>query len=188
VSDQPTMQYLHCPMRQCDWRTVDRSHLGWVVVGKPAADSSGVDLERQPARDVMHGELLAHLADVHVPELQLMLAGASGGRGEPVTCNVVQHIDARQVQDAADLVASVLVPQMRARLAKELCKRNLRPLDPWPAVQVRRYCWGDYATSALNPPPGVPGGMRAPEAGERPDLYALELSTDAVPDTRMVQL
>ena len=186
---QPSMGYLHCTFRDCSWRTVDRSHLGWVVVSGPAADEylTGTgrkqmpDLKRVPALEQMHGELLAHLRDEHLEELQLMVAGASGGRGTPVTAQITQHIDARQVQDARDVVAGVLVPQMRAQLAKKLTLEKLRPVDPWPAVQVRRFRWAEHPGTQY---PDAPGGMRPAREDEQPDLYQLELRTLAVPDTR----
>jgi hypothetical protein len=178
------MKYLECPLRPCLWRTVDRSHLGWVVVNQPGPDGQ-LDLVRQPAVDVMQRELLAHVASEHVEELQLMLAGASGGQGAPVTASVVQHIDARQVQDAADLVASILVPKMRGQLAQKLATEKLRPVDPWPAVQVRRFCWGERY---LEVHPDAPGGMRPACEDEEPDLYQLELQTLAVPDRRTLEL
>ena len=149
-----TLAALDCPLRPCRWRTMT------------------------------HGQLLAHVASVHLEELQLMVAGASGGRGAPVTATVVQHIDARQVRDAADLVASVLVPSMRAQLARKLARDNLRPIDAWPAVQVRRFVWGPSSF----PIPDAPGGMRPALEDETPDLYELELSTLAVPDTRTLEL
>jgi hypothetical protein len=97
----------------------------------------------------------------------------------------VQHIDARQVLGAADLVRSVVVPRMRAQLAAKLAGENLRPVDPWPAVQVLRFCWADQY---LQTQPDAPGGMRLAGEDEEPDLWQLELSTDAVPDTRQVTL
>jgi hypothetical protein len=124
----------------------------------------------------MQYELRAHLGEQHWEELQLMLAEIDGGRGGSVVYSVNQRIDAHQVQNATDLVATDLVPQMRARLARDLARQNLRPLTPWPAVRVRRYCWRE------------PGGMRPAREDEEPDLYELELRTDAVRDTRTVEL
>jgi len=179
------MKYLECPLRPCHWRTVDRSHLGTVVVVHGKDENGRLRMERQSAVDVMQGDLLAHIASEHLGVLQLMLAGASGGRGEPVTASVMQHIDARQVLDAADLVAGVLVPNMRAQLARKLAREHLRPVDPWPAVEVRRFCWSD---KYLEMHSDAPGGMRLAHEDEQPDLYQLELQTLAVPDTRTVQL
>lgn len=190
--------YLHCPLRDCSWRTVDRSHLGTVmVVSSEDADDylTGTGcrmprLQTVPAREQMHGELLAHLADEHLAELQLMLAGASGGHGQPVVAFVHYSLDARSLQDAADVVLAVVVPKLRAQLAAELARKNLRPVDPWPAVQVRRYCWGKYleAHPELAAAEDAPAGMRPAGEDEQPDLYQLELRTDAVPDTRTVKL
>lgn len=188
----PEGGYLHCPLRDCSWRTVDRSHLGWVVVGVPAADehltgtgrSSGVDLKRVPALEQMHGELLEHLRTDHLQELQLMLAGASGGRGTPVQAGITQHLTAEAMRGAEDTVLAVVVPKMRAQLAGQLAKKKLRPLDPWPAVQVRKLCWAAMDVEH----DGAPGGMRPARDGEEPDLWQLELRTDAVPDTRTLEL
>jgi hypothetical protein len=149
-----------CPLRDCTWRN-DRP---W---------------------QEQHNRLLDHLRTDHLYELQLMVAGADGGQGEPVMASVMQHIDARQVQGAADLVASVLVPQMRASLARKLASQNLRPVDPWPAVQVRRYRW---AEQYMERHPDAPGGMRPAGEDEDPDLWQLELSTEAVPDRRLLEL
>jgi hypothetical protein len=162
-----------CPLRDCGWR-------------HPASLDGPAGVTSQ---------LLDHLATDHLQELQLMVAGASGGHGTPVVMELVQHIDARQVQDAADLVASVLVPQMRARLARDMALKGLRPVDPWPAVQVRRYVWteyGDHAASMSGNVNLLPGTRELHpielEDGREPDLYQLELRTQAVPDTRKVIL
>lgn len=138
---------------------------------------------------------LRAIAEAHQEDLQLMLASIDGGRGVPVRTSIVQHLDAQQVDGARDLVLSVLVPKMRAQLAAELAKQNLRPLDPWPAVQITRWVWtssDEYVTAMLEKGEG-PAGMRELqpwelEEGRTPDLYRLELRTDAVPDTRVVEL
>lgn len=167
------MRAEQCPLRECSWQTPAGSY-----------------------RDLMvqQDELREHLAAEHREELQLMLAGMDGGRGVPVVCTSTQQIDARQVQDAADLVAGVLMPQMRARMAADLAKKKLRPLDPWPAVTVRRFAWTTperWAAAMHNG--STPAGMveltdEHLAAGLRPDLYQLELRTDAVQDSRTVQL
>lgn len=188
------VRYVQCPLRDCSWQMVDRSHLHHVVVlegpdaddyltgARPRLKGRAVD-----PREQMHGELLAHIRDEHVTELQFMLAGAAGGHGTPVVAQVTQHIDARQVQDAGDLVLSVLVPKMRAQMAADLAKRTLRPLDPWPAVTVLRLRWHeDYLGS--EPGSAAPAGMRPAREDEQPDLWQLHLQTDAVPDTRTVEL
>lgn len=102
---------------------------------------------------------------------------------------LVQDIDARQVREGADLVATVLVPQMRARLTRDLASKGLRPLDGWPPVQVHRFVWTTAAgyAAAMNGN-GSPPGMREARDGETPDLYRLALVTDAVPDTQQVIL
>jgi hypothetical protein len=156
-----------CPLR-CGWRTP-------LQVLQLELDSAREQL--QPATD----RILEHLAAEHLQELQLMLAGASGGRGAPVTAQVTQHVDARQVDGAADVVLGVLVPQMRGQLARKLAQEKLRPVDPWPAVQVRRFRWAEHPGTQH---PDAPGGMRPAREDERPDLYQLELRTLAVPDTR----
>ena len=89
------MEHEPCPLRGCTWHVLRN----WA------------DPQLHP---VTQARLLEHLRAEHLYELQLMVAGADGGHGAPVTASVTQHIDARQVQDAADLVVSVLVPQMRA--------------------------------------------------------------------------
>jgi hypothetical protein len=192
--EQPSMQYLHCPLQPCHWRTVDRSHLTTVVMVDGADENGLPHLVTRDAAKVVQTELREHLATDHRRELQLMLAGIDADQAGLQVCSIVQHVDARQVQDAADLVATVLVPQMRARLAKDMASKGLRPLDPWPAVIVRRYVWTsdeqwmDAMHAGHNPP-----GMRELQDGERedgrqPDLYALELHTEAIPDTRTVDL
>lgn len=187
--------YEPCPLR-CGWRQVDRSHLGTVVVVDGRAEDGSPNLVTKSAALSMQDELRAHLASEHRNELLWMVAGIEGGRGAPVTVNLVQHLDARQLRDAADLALTVLVPQMRARLARDLATKRLRPVDPWPAVQVRRYVWanaGDYTQAMMNGDSGQPRGMREMadvelEDGREPDLYQLELSTPAVADTREVTL
>lgn len=106
-----------------------------------------------------------------------------------VRVGLVQDIDARQVREAADLVTTVLVPQMRARLARDLATKRLRPLDGWPPVLVRRFAWTTAAgyAAAMNGHVSPPGMREVPD-GETPDLYRLELFTDAVPDTQEVTL
>jgi hypothetical protein len=187
--EQPTMQYLHCPLRPCHWRIVDRSHLTTVVMVDGADENGLPKLVTRDAAQVMQAELREHLTTDHRRDLQLMLAGIDADQAGLQVCSIVQHVDARQMQDAGDLVATVLVPQMRARLAKDMASKGLRPLDPWPAVIVRRYVWGDreFWTDAMHSG-HVPPGMRKAEDGEVPDLYALELHTDAIPDTRTVEL
>lgn len=106
----------------------------------------------------------------------------------PVRVGVTQHLDALQVQGAPELVATVIVPQMRARLVRDLAGRGLRPVDGWPAVKVRRYVWttpGEYA-AAMGA--GFPSGMRPAREDEEPALYQLELFTDAIPDPQQVIL
>jgi hypothetical protein len=126
-----------------------------------------------------------HITEAHREELQLMLAGIDGGRGEPVTVGLTQHIAAAQMRGAEDLVAATLVPQMRAEMARKMAKQGLRPLDPWPAVQVERYRFADGVES-WKPGSDAPGGMRPARDGEAPDLYAFTLQTEAVKDTRAV--
>lgn len=153
------MQVTECPL-WCGWRQPNGAYR---------------DLAAMRART------LEHVAAEHLEELQLLLAGAEGGRGEPQMCVVTQHLDARQVNEAADLVLSVLVPKMRGQLARELTLRQLRPLDPWPAVTVHRYRW---AETYLELHPDAPGGLRPAREDETPELYQLELRTLAVQDTR----
>ena len=168
ITDQPW--HVDCPLRECSWTT---------------RDGTLHDATRRT---------LEHLAAEHREELQLMLAGVDGGHGVPVVCTFTQQIDARQVQDAADLVAGVLVPKMRAQMAADLARKNLRPLDPWPAVTVRRFAWSTSERWAATMHNGdAPVGMleltdEHLTAGMAPDLYQLELRTDAVQDPRTVQL
>ncbi len=151
-----------------------------------------IDYVDCPMRGCLSGtwrpeRLGVHITEAHREELQLMLAGIDGGRGEPVTVGLTQHIAAAQMRGAEDLVAATLVPQMRAEMARKMAKQGLRPLDPWPAVQVERYAFTDYPLR-LPQRPGVPGGMRPARDGEAPDLYAFTLQTEAVKDTRVVTL
>ncbi len=183
------LSYLHCPLWPCSWRTVDRSHLTTVVMADGEDENGRPNLVTRDAVQVIREELRMHLAAEHRRELQLLLAHADGAAGEPVRVGLVQDIDAVQVRGAEDLVASTLVPQMRARFARDMAAKNLRPLDPWPAVIVHRYVWRDapgYAAAMFdgsNPP-----GMREAHNGERPDFYRFELSTLAVNDAGTVQL
>ena len=72
--------------------------------------------------------------------------------------------------------------------------KKLRPLDPWPAVIVRRYAWTsrDQWVTTMHNGDGPPGMVELTQdhldAGVEPDLYQLELRTDAVPDMREVTL
>jgi len=150
------IDYVDCPMRGC----LSFSH-------KPEA-------------------LSRHMAKVHREELQLMLAGIDGGRGEPVVVGLTQHIAAAQMRGAEDLVAATLVPQMRAEMARKMAREGLRPLDPWPAVQVE--CWVYVAQPFPVSQDGAPGGTRVALADEAPDLYSLTLETEAVKDTRAVTI
>lgn len=123
-----------------------------------------------------------------------MLAEMDGIRGDDVQrVSLVQHID-RQAILHIPTALDVLVPQMRARFAKDLAIKHLRPLDPWPAITVRRLV-------RINQEPWMAGtlddairpGRREMtdeelEAGREPHLYALELATLATPDTRTVDL
>jgi hypothetical protein len=100
--------------------------------------------------------------------------------------SIVQHVSAEHVRGASgDVVAGTLVPQMRAQLARKLATDKLRPLDGWPAVTVLRYRW---APDGFAPADSAPLGMREARDGETPDLYVLELRTDAVPDKETVAL
>jgi hypothetical protein len=186
--------YVFCPLRPCQWRTVDRTHLGTVVVVDGQEEDGRPRLRTRPAVDVIQEELREHLAAEHREELQLLLAGVDGGRGEPVVANLMQHLDVRQVEGAGDVVLSVLIPKMRASLAAELARKGLRPLDPWPAVQVRRYVWTtspewQAAMNSGDRPPGMRElELFELEDGRQPDLYQLELQTQAVRDTRTVRL
>lgn len=174
------MNRVQCPVRPCDWT----APLQW----------EQRDQEGRTHMRYGQDELRAHLGQTHREELQLMLAGVDGGRGEPVVCTFTQHLDARQVEGAGDVVLSVLIPSMRAKLTAELAAKGLRPLDPWPAVQVRRYVWTtspewQAAMNSGDRPPGMRElELFELEDGQQPDLYQLELRTDAVQDTRRVQL
>jgi hypothetical protein len=188
------MTYLYCPLRQCDWRTVDRSHLGHVVlVNGTRPGTHEPNLVTRDALDVMQDELRGHLAQTHRRELQLMLAGADGGRGEPQRASLVQTISAEYADGVGDVILGVLVPRMRAQFAADLAKKGLRPLDPWPAVVVRRLVWSGERYGLVFQDGEAPHGMRELtdtelDAGRTPDLFQLELHTEAVPDARTVTL
>jgi hypothetical protein len=182
-------EYVHCPLRSCDWRTVDRSRLGHIVVVEGVTPDGLLNVVTRGALLAQQDEIREHLADAHRGELQLMLAGMDGGRGEPVDVTMQQTVSREAAQGAEDMVLSVLVPKMRAQFAADLARKGLRPLDPWPAVTVLRCRWADYPGNWAHDPDGrVPAGMRPVHDGETPDLYVLELRTDAVTDTRTVQL
>lgn len=182
------MQYLQCSMRDCDWKTVDRSHLGTVVLVNGKDENGRPNLITMDAVLAMRDELLEHMAETHREDLQMMLAGLDGGRGEPVVVTDVQHVHAGQVRGAEDLVAGTLVPRMRGHFAAAIAKKGLRPLDPWPAVTVLRWCWQQRMPLLEVPVENAPSGMRPAQDGEQPDLYTLELRTLAVTDTRAVTL
>jgi hypothetical protein len=129
-------------------------------------------------------------------ELQLSLAQLDGCEGDPVLVSFTQTIDARQVQVGRDLVQTMMVPAIRARFARDLAHKGLRPLDPWPAIQVRRFVWSnrdEFASTMLDPDAVTPPGMRElyedeEIASRRPDLYQLHVECLAVRDTRTVEL
>jgi hypothetical protein len=186
--DGSRTEYVHCPLRSCDWRTVDRSRLGHIVLVEGVTSDGLPNLVTRGALLAQQDEVRDHVADAHRGELQLMLAGTDGGRGEPVDVTLRQTITRDAVQGAEDMVLSVLVPKMRAQFAADLARKDLRPLDPWPAMTVLRYRWETNYSAAWDTPDGTPAGMRLAGEGERPDMYVLELRTDAVADTRTVAL
>jgi hypothetical protein len=186
----PDAGYVRCPLHVvCGWQVVDRTHLGWIVLVDTEASQRSGDLRTRHVDAVEHvnTELAEHLATEHLEHLQRLLSAASGGRGDlsVVTSTVVLS---RELVEHAPEGAPVAhaVEQLRRQLQRELALRNLRPLDPWPAVTVRRLAW----SNALEQQDGLPHGMRElhPDDPQPPDLYHLELRTLAQPDTRAVVL
>lgn len=181
----PHAGYVRCPLHAvCGWQTVDRTHLGWiVVVDGPASDAAGELVTRRvDAVEHVNRELLDHLAGAHLEHLQLLLAAVGGvPGGEQQVVQVTMQLDPETVRRAPEGVpVDHVVERLRTRLAAELTRQQMRPLDPWPAVTVRRMAWSaEYGN-----------GLREldPEDPQQPDLWQLELRTRALPDLQPVLL
>jgi hypothetical protein len=182
--------YVQCPLYVvCGWATPDRSRLGHVVViDTEASDRSGkLVTHHVDAVEHVNDQLREHLAD-HREQLQELLAAAEGGRGELSVVSVTMQLSAEVVRRAPeDAAADHAVEHLRRQLALDLTRRQMRPLDPWPAVTVRRLVYGGFTLVDAD---SLPSGMQElhPDDPQPPDLFQLALRTLAQHDSRAVVL